>query len=413
MDARIAIGGLIVIIVILGVVAGYYATKSEEGPSLASISLSSASGDVGDTITISGTKFESGATVSIKYDGTTAKTVTAGTDGDFQTSLTIPQSAFGVHSITTDPVSSTRLFEVEKLKIALCISGSLNDSGWNAAMYYAAREVEENLGLEVSIAEGLGVIDIDAALIDYAEKGNKIIIAHSFPFRDSVERVAPDYPNTWFLPTTVFDPIWANEASFLFPGHEAAYLAGIIAGSISETGNIGVISGFRIPTSAAIYNNFKLGAQLVNPDINVLESYPGIWDDMTKGRETALAMIDTGNVDVILSRGDGLTLGVIQACALRDIYMIGDIIDQNLLAPNNIVTSCVWDLKVPLTKVVEMYRDGTLENIAYSWGLKYDCVYLAPFHGLDNIVPQSAKDLVNEIIENVKAGTFTIPYITT
>lgn len=411
MDVKVAISGLIIIIVIVAGI-GYYATRPAE-PSLASISSSPTSGNVADTITIAGTGFEANVTVSIKYDGTTVKTATADVDGDFQVSLSVPESAFGVHSITTDPASSTELFEVEKLKIAICLSGSLNDSGWNAAMYYAVREIEADLGLEVSIAEGLGVIDIDAALIDYAGKGNKIIIAHSFPFRDSVERVAPDYPNTWFLPTTVFNPICANEASFLFPGHEAAYLAGIIAGSISETGNIGVISGFRIPTSAAIYNNFKLGAQLVNPDINVLESYPGIWDDMTKGRETALAMIDTVGVDVILSRGDGLTLGVIQACALRDIYMIGDIIDQNQLAPNNIVTSCVWDLEVPLTNIVEMYRDGTLENKAYSWGLKDDGVYLASFHELEDIIPQSAKDLVNEIIENIKAGTFEIPYITT
>jgi basic membrane protein A len=124
-------------------------------------------------------------------------------------------------------------------------------------------------------------------------------------------------------------------------------------------------------------------------------------------------MIDAG-VDVILSRGDGVTLGVIQAGAMRPgVYIIGDIIDQSSLAPNTVIASCVWDIRVYIRNMVELYKAGKLENKSYLWGIKDGATYLAFNPNLKDKIPQSAMDLINKATEEIRTGKLVLPYITT
>ena len=120
-----------------------------------------------------------------------------------------------------------------------------------------------------------------------------------------------------------------------------------------------------------------------------------------------LGMIEAG-VDVIIGRGDGTVLGAIQAASISGVYMIGDMTDQNSLAPDTIVSSSLMDWGVYIEDIVERYRAGTLENAVYKYGLAEGGTYLAPYHGLEDVVPQDTKDMINGVTEDLKAGTFSI-----
>jgi len=158
---------------------------------------------------------------------------------------------------------------------------------------------------------------------------------------------------------------------------------------------------------------YKAGAYRANPKVQVIRTGVGVWDDITKGREAALAMIDAG-VDVILSRGDGVTLGVIQAGAMRPgVYIIGDTLDQSPLAPNTVIASCIWDFTMYVRNIIDLYKAGKMENKIYIWGIKDGGVKLGINPNLKDKIPQSAMDLINKATEEIKTGKLVLPYITT
>lgn len=70
------------------------------------------SGNVGAQVEVSGTGFDPGKRVSIKYDGGEVSAVNVDHDGNLRGSFAIPSSAAGPHRITTEPVSNDLTFTV-------------------------------------------------------------------------------------------------------------------------------------------------------------------------------------------------------------------------------------------------------------------------------------------------------------
>ena len=77
--------------------------------------LNQTTGSVGTEVTVTGTGFTIGGTVTIKYDGTEIGAFRAGGNGDFKATFTVPVSKYGSHVITVgDGVSTKQLaFVVE------------------------------------------------------------------------------------------------------------------------------------------------------------------------------------------------------------------------------------------------------------------------------------------------------------
>jgi len=64
------------------------------------ITMSPTSGYVGDQITVYGTGFTGGSTVTVSFDGTVKVTTTATTYGTFSAVFTVPESCYGIHTVT-------------------------------------------------------------------------------------------------------------------------------------------------------------------------------------------------------------------------------------------------------------------------------------------------------------------------
>ena len=393
----------VVVIVAVAIVGTYYAVSPAAPVTPGVTTLSVDTTPVKGEVSVDGVSWGT-APVSREVDpGTYTVTFGAVTDYTTPASQSVTVASGETKSITATYVA----VGPEKLKVAFMLPGSLTDASWNASMYTDAHEVADELNLDIEVVEQIGEADIDPYLVDFAARGFKIIFAHSFNHMYAVERIAPDYPDTWFFYTAdvISGP---NVGAYMPSEYQSGYLAGILAAGITKTNKIGHITGFYVPDVLAQLNNFKLGAWSVNPDIEVLDAMAGAWDDITKGREMAESQIAAG-ADVILAHGDGNVLGIIQAGSLYpDVYVIGYIADQNIVSPDTVISSCVVDWKIYIRDIVERYRAGTLENTVYSYGLAEGATYLAPYHELDDIVPQDTKDMINEVIEDVNAGTFSI-----
>ena len=65
---------------------------------------------------------------------------------------------------------------------------------------------------------------------------------------------------------------------------DGTYLCGVLAGLTTKTGQIGAVGGFDFPVIVAQMENYKRGAQSVNPDVKVTIVYIGSFDDVSKGK---------------------------------------------------------------------------------------------------------------------------------
>ncbi|MEM2897155.1 MAG: BMP family protein [Candidatus Bathyarchaeia archaeon] len=306
---------------------------------------------------------------------------------------------------------------VEKLKVAFLLPGSITDSGWNAAMYIGAQKAREELDIDVAISEGVGQVGVDPTLRSYAERGYKIIFGWTIGHQDSVLRVAPDYPDVLFVGAAWWQFAGKkNMISFGTPMIDGAYMSGILAAYMTKTGIIGTMDGEKYPDMIALQNAYEDGAKTVKPNIKVLKAFCGVWDDVSKGREVAMGLIDSG-ADVLLFRGDGVTLGGIQACAARGVYAIGDYLPQHELARDTIIASNVVKNIEIIRIVVEGYRAGNMAPGGTDTDKK---IFLGLKSGVQDLeispyfmdkIPKEALDKVNKVREDIIAGRFEVPYI--
>lgn len=294
------------------------------------------------------------------------------------------------------------------LRVAAVFPGSISDQGFNQAGYEGLMMIRDQLGAEVAFSENTPVANFEQVYRDFADQGYDVIIGHGFEFGDVALAVAPDYPDIKFIVDS--NPVVSapNVAGITGKSWEAAYLCGVVAGLMSETGHIGGIAGFDFPILVAQMEAFRLGAQSVRPDIEVTVVYIGSFEDVARAKEAALAQAAAG-VDVIFHIADAAGIGVIEACQESGIYAIGWGLDQNHLAPDTVLTSLLFSGADLLFQDVQRVVDGTWTGEVRLYGLETGVVDIADFHGL---VPDDVAAQVEQARQDIIAGNIVVPYIT-
>ena len=94
-----------------------------------------------------------------------------------------------------------------------------------------------------------------------------------------------------------------------------------------------MIGGTELPPVVESFRAFERGARDANPKIRIVSSYIGNWDDVSAGKEQAIAQYSRG-VDVIFQNADAAGLGVFQAAReRRSVFVIGSNSNQNARRP--------------------------------------------------------------------------------
>ena len=209
-----------------------------------------------------------------------------------------------------------------------------------------------------------------------------------FGVEAEAREVAADYPDVAFLMGSSFkeDPSLPNLAVFDNYIQDASYLSGIVAGAMSESGNIGMVGGFPIPEVNRLMHAFMAGAREMNPDITFQVSFIGSWFDPPKAKETAFAMIENG-ADMLYAE----RFGVSDAAKEKGILAIGNVIDTQGDYPDTVVASALWHFEPTLDAAIAKVRDGSF--VAADYGIysfmKEGGASLAPFGTFEGQDPPS------------------------
>ncbi len=188
---------------------------------------------------------------------------------------------------------------------------------------------------------------------------------------------------------------------------DASYLAGILAASVSKTGKIGALGGTELPPVLESFRAFESGARVVNPAIKVITSYIGNWDDVSAGKEQALAQLSQG-VDVIFQNADAAGLGVFQAAREQHALVIGSNSNQNGVAPDVTLGSVVIDLPLALFTIAKEVKAGTFKARVVTLGEDSHVVTLVLNPALSARIPAAARVRIDSLQTLMFAGRLHI-----
>ena len=241
-------------------------------------------------------------------------------------------------------------------RVALLTPGPISDQAWNGEAYRGLLAIRDSLGASISHIQTRTPASFDENFREYGRQRYDLVIGHGFEYQDAAARIAPLYPNTVFLVVSS-EVKGANVAGIKFSFAEPSFLAGIAAAAATKTGVIGAIGGTELPPVRESFDAYVAGARTVKPDIQVIVSYVGNWEDVSAGREQALAQMSR-RADVIFQNADAAGLGVFQAAReTRNALVIGANANQNHVAPGVVLGSAVIDLPQAFLTVARTVKD--------------------------------------------------------
>lgn len=292
------------------------------------------------------------------------------------------------------------------LRMALLTPGPVGDQSWNTSAFIALQAVRDSLGAEISNIETKTPADFEENFRQYGAQGYDIVVGHGFEFQDAAVRVAPSYPKTVFIITSgrVTGP---NVAGVAFAFEESSYQAGMLAAAMSKSGTIGLIGGQELPPVKASFSAFELGAKSVNPNAKFLTSYIGNWDDVSAGKEQALAQIARG-ADIIFQNADAAGLGVFQAAREKRTLAFGTNSDQNGVAPDVVIASVVIDQTKAFLRIAREVQAGQFQGHVFNLGVKEDVVRLVLNPAMQSRIPAATVAQIDSVGAALKAGTFHV-----
>ena len=299
--------------------------------------------------------------------------------------------------------------DIKDIKAGFVYIGPVNDGGYThmhevgrQEMHQAFPDLPESVIVE-SVPEGPDSLRVIEQLI--RRNGCNLIIANSFGYMDYMAEAAAKYPDVTFMHCSGYKSA-DNMANYFGRMYQARYLTGIVAGSVAKGNKLGFVASFPIPEVIRAINAFTLGAQSVNPNIEVNVVWVYSWFDPGKEKEAAKALIDSGCEVIAMHADSGATP---QACEESDVWVVGYDSDMSTFAPTKQLTSAMWDWGQVYIDTVKRLKEGTWNNEPIWWGLKEKMVFLAP---LNDAVPQEARQLIaqkeSEMVEG-KWDVFTGP----
>ena len=306
--------------------------------------------------------------------------------------------------------------ESETFKVGMLLPGSISDQGWNALAYDGLKAIETELGAEVNYVESLTPTEWEADFRSYAMQGYHLIFGHGYEYQEAAIAVAQDYPEIVFITSAgASGAIRENVSPIVFRLEQATYLLGMIAGMMTQTGKIGIISGQELPSGSSTFMAFEGGVKSVNPDAVVQRAYVGDWENIAKARELALTQIQDG-VDFIFHNANEAGIGVFEAVVLaqdsgKTVYSFGANRDQSEVSPRAVLANAVITPKA-YVQLATAVQNRTFESKLYVFTMTTDGAIALTYNpALRDRIPKKVQQRIEEARLQILAGTLKVPQI--
>ncbi len=292
----------------------------------------------------------------------------------------------------------------------------LGDQGFNDLAWDGVSQAASDFGGEADVIESSEQAQYVPNLQQAVDAGASLTVGVGFLITDAIEEVAEASPDANFVLIDAvadnargFDPgePLSNVQSVLFKEHEAAYLAGIIAGHTTVANKMGFVGGIEIPPVVRFLSGFRQGVASVNPEAEISVAWVGSFDDPTKGKELTAAAYDEG-ADVVFEVAGLSGLGTYEEASDRGAghWAIGTDTCKDQLAPDNFLTSATKDVAGSVYRAAAQVADGTFNGGVVSLGL--DGAFVGVCQKTFGDLSQEIQDDVIAATEGIKSGDIVV-----
>jgi basic membrane protein A len=316
----------------------------------------------------------------------------------------------------TTGAEDTTTAEGEPVRVGLVTDiGGLNDRGFNSLANQGLERAASELGVEIRVLESKSDADYIPNLSTLAEEGFDLIISVGFLMGEATHTAAEEFPDTSFA---IIDFAYGGEGceetnscelpnlqGLLFKEQETGYLAGYLAGLVTESNTISSVGGLEIPPVVRFIAGYQAGAKASNPDVTTLNAYSQDFVDQAKCKEVALDQIAEGS-DVVFQVAGGCGLGALDAAQQEGVWGIGVDADQAFLG-DHVLTSSLKRVDEAVFQTIQQVVDGSFAGGSVTlFGLAEDGVGLGEF---SPNAPQDAIDQTLEQVDGIVSGETEVP----
>jgi basic membrane protein A and related proteins len=295
--------------------------------------------------------------------------------------------------------------KAEALNVAFAYIGPVGDGGWTFAHDNARKAVEKEFGDKVKTTFVENVpesADAERVMRDLVGQGNKVIFGTTFGYMEPMLKVAGDNPDIKFEHATGYKQA-ANMNTYDSRTYEGAYLAGVIAGSMTKSNTLGVVASVPIPEVIRNINSFTLGAQSVNPKVKTKVVWVNEWFDPPKETEAATSLIN-GGADILFQNTD--SPAVLKTAEEKGKRAFGWDSDMTAYGPKAHLASSVINWGPYYVQTIHDVLDGKWTGGKHTWwGVKEGAIDIV---SLASDVPDTAKAKIDEVKAGLKDGSFAI-----
>ena len=302
------------------------------------------------------------------------------------------------------PASAAAAAKPEPLKIAFAYVGPVGDGGWTFAHDNGRKAIEKEFGDKVvtSFVEKVPeAADAERVFRDMVGQGNKLIFGTTFGYMEPMLKVAPDAKDVKFEHATGYKTA-ENLRTYDSRTYEGAYMAGVIAGSMTKTNTLGVVGSIPIPEVIRNINAFTLGAQSVNPKIKTKVVWVNEWFNPPKETEAATALIN-GGADVLMQNTD--SAAVLKTAEEKGKRAFGWDSDMTAYGPKAHLGSAIINWAPYYIKATRDALEGKWTTGKAWWGVKEGAIDMV---SIADDVPAEVKDKVAKVKAGLADGSFAI-----
>lgn len=195
-----------------------------------------------------------------------------------------------------------------RIKAAFIYINDISDFGWTYAHESGRIFLKNTLKQVDSIyRESVKPEDFITVVQQLIEKEKcNVIVATSYSYVDEVNLMSDRYPEVIFL-SCATETVKKNLIPYMVDLYQIYYLNGLIAGGLTEAGNIGYIGSYRIPEVIRHINAFAIGVNEIRPDIKVKLYFLNSWYNPQKTSDVAKKMLAEG-IDAIAYTEDSASI---------------------------------------------------------------------------------------------------------
>lgn len=290
--------------------------------------------------------------------------------------------------------------------------GHVDDGTFNQYAYEGMMRAVREFNLAYEVVETAAPHEYEPNLHRLVKEGCGLIVTIGSTTAAQLERVARRYPAVRFVAVD-YEPLPESEniTGLTFAEDQAGFIAGALAGSITESGKVGFVGGVDVAPVLKYQRGFAHGVAFTNRRADVLDVFTDSFTDEAAGREAGQKLAGEG-ADVVFAAGGRSGAAAIQAAALSGAWVIG--VDQDEWATtfdsgdapgaDRLLTSAIKRVDEAVYAAIARAVKGKLGDRVVHFTLANNGVGLAPYHVADAKVSSEVRGKIHDVMDGLRTG---------